>query len=55
MGTIMGVVAGIAAGLVAGVMLKYSYDSYLQERPMRKKLRSFYMKAFKRSDKCHIM
>jgi hypothetical protein len=54
MGTVMGVVAGIAAGiaagLVAGVTLKYTYDSYLQERPMRRKLRSFYMKAFKRSD-----
>jgi hypothetical protein len=47
----MGIFAGIAAGLVAGVILKYNYDSYLQERPKRRKLKSIYRKAFKKSDK----
>jgi hypothetical protein len=54
-GTLMGIVAGIGVGLIAGVMLKYIYDSYLQERPMRKELKYIMRKAFKRSNKCLIM
>jgi NhaP-type Na+/H+ or K+/H+ antiporter len=55
MGTLMGIVAGIGVGLIAGVVLKYIYDSYLQERPMRKELKYIIRKAFKRSNKCLIM
>jgi uncharacterized membrane protein len=54
-GTLMGIVAGIGVGLIAGVVLKYIYDSYLQERPMRKELKYIMRKAFKRSNKCLIM
>lgn len=55
MGTLMGIVAGIGVGLIAGVVLKYIYDSYLKERPMRKELKYILRKAFKRSNKCIIM
>jgi hypothetical protein len=55
MGTLMGIVAGIGVGLIAGVVLKYIYDSYLQERPMRKELKYIIRKAFKRGNKCLIM
>jgi hypothetical protein len=54
-GTIIGIVAGIAGGLLAGVTMKHAYDSYLQYRPMRRKLKSIYKKAFKKSHKCLIM
>jgi len=55
MGTLKGIVAGICVGLIAGVALKYIYDSYLQERPVRKELKYIIRKAFKRSNKCLIM
>lgn len=55
MGTLMGIVAGIVLGLIAGVVLKYIYDSYLQERPIRKELKYIIRKAFKRDNKCLIM
>jgi hypothetical protein len=55
MGTLMGIVAGITAGLLAGVTLKYVYDSYFQERPMRRKIKSIYKKMFIRDKKCFIM
>lgn len=55
MGTLMGIVAGIVLGLFAGVVLKYIYNSYLQERPVRKELKYIIRKAFKRGNKCLIM
>ena len=51
----MGIAAGIGVGLIAGVVLKYIYDSYIQERPLRKELKYIVRKAFKRNKKCLIM
>ena len=51
----MGIVAGMVLGLIAGVVLKYIYDSYLQERPMRKELKYIIRKTFKIGNKCLIM
>jgi len=49
MGVAVGIVAGIVAGMVGGVMLKHTYDKYLQEPPLRRMIKSGYRKAFKRS------
>ena len=55
MGALMGIAAGISLGLIAGVALKYIYDSYIQERPLRKELKYIVRKAFKGNKKCLIM
>jgi len=55
MGIVMGVAAGVAAGLIAGVTMRYTYDAYIQERPMRRKLKSVYRKTLNRNKKCLII
>ena len=44
----MGTVAGVTAGVVAGVTMKYTYDKYIHEQQMHKKLNSIPWKIFKR-------
>jgi hypothetical protein len=48
MGTVAGTVAGIVGGLVAGITLKYTYDKYIHEQQMHKKLKSIPRKVFRR-------
>ncbi|AKB28860.1 hypothetical protein MSSAC_2506 [Methanosarcina siciliae C2J] len=48
MGTVAGTVAGIVGGLVAGITLKYTYDKYIQEQQMHKKIKSVPRKLFRR-------
>ncbi|KKG13050.1 Ig-like domain-containing protein [Methanosarcina sp. 2.H.A.1B.4] len=47
-GAAAGVVAGVAAGVVAGVTMKYTYDKYIHEQQVHKKLKSIPLKVFKR-------
>lgn len=48
MGTAAGTAVGIAGGLAAGVALKYTYDKYIQEQQMHKRLKSIPRKVFRR-------
>jgi hypothetical protein len=47
-GTVAGTVAGVVAGLVAGITMRYSYDKFVHEQKMHKKLKSVPGRAFKR-------
>lgn len=48
MGSVAGTAAGIVGGLVAGITLKYTYDKYIQEQQMHKKIKSLPRKVFRR-------
>ena len=44
----LGTVAGVTAGAVAGVTMKYTYDKYIHEQQMHKKLKSLSGRVLKR-------
>jgi hypothetical protein len=53
-GLLMGSTAGIAAGVVAGIMMKYTYDKYIQEQ-LHKKLKYIFDEVSRRHYKCILI